>query len=360
MRKKIFVTLFFDKITFLLLFLFLVSISSYLVLKQVHLWITEPKTIEIPDIEMTYSQDGEEQEKGSNKTFDETVKELEKLADANTEIYTMQAMDLYTYSTPFYQVTFRIYGTEQAFLQQFENQLAYGTVPIPGRTEVLVGYNAAMFYQFKVGDVINEKLGLDQEAGYEPYVVSGILEERDHYYGNGFYFIKENLQNPGETSEDNIVMIYSSSKKNYLKIVKAIKQRKSEKESISYIDNYRVKSREKNQPLQNMAFTLIVSFLLLQLEYFNISKGLEKKAGIIKALGIPDKCVLMVCGIGFGGLIVLTSLIVFVLSLIEFEMERTRLLFSLSVISLITFFLLFVQVAYQYKRIQPMASMPAK
>lgn len=361
MHTKLFVILFFDKVRFILLFLFLVSASSYLIVKQIDGLMREPEAIEIPDIEIMSSQEEEYPDTDIiEESLDELVMELNEMADYDTEIYGMTARNLYTFSSPFYYVSFRIYGAEEHFFEQFKNRLVYGTIPCQGRKEVLVGNNAALFYELQVGDIINEKIELDADAEYGEYIVSGILEEKDKYFGNGFYIVKENFQNLNMIPEDNMIMIYVSGKRIYKEITSHIDNIKSKYKIGEYVDNYKEKIKEKNKPVKSIILTFMISFLLLELVYIYISKGMGKKAGIIKALGIPDSRVFIICALGFGVLIILASVIVFVLSLLLFDIKLHTLFFLLLTISIIIFLILFVEVAIMYKRIKPSASMPAK
>lgn len=359
MYKKLFITLFFDKTRFILLFLFLVTASSCLILKQIDGLEVEPEIIEIPDIEIICNQENmdsqkerNEDTKGIDGRLDKLIIELNKIVDSNTKVYGIIANNLYTFSSPFYQVSFRIYGVGEDFFNQFKNQLAYGTIPRQGKKEVLVGNNAALFYHLEVGDVINEKIG-------EEYIVSGILKE-NQYFGSNFYILKENTQSFHAMAFDNMIMIYTSSKQDYNKIKNYINKIKSEYGIEKYIDNYRAKTSKKKKPIKDIILTLIESFLILELVYIYISRGIGKKVGIIKALGISDFLVLRVCGLGFGGLILLTSVITFILSLILFDIKLKLLCFLLLTISIVIFLILFLKIAIMYKKIEPSASMPAK
>lgn len=363
MRTKLFVTLFFDKMKFILLFIVLVSASGYFILKQVDGLMIEPRQVEIPDIEIIGgwgNEDTDAEAEEMRVSIKELAEQLEEISDQGTEIYSMIARDLYTFTSPFYNVTFRIYGSEKNFFERFEGQLAYGTLPHEGKREVLVGNNAASYYHLNVGDVINEKVELDIGTGNEEYIVSGIMEEDDRYFGNGFYLLKENFHSFREIPEDNMVMIYASGKQTYKKIAGSLDKLNAEKAFGTYVDNFKVKASEKNKFAVNIAYASIGSLLVLELVYLYISKGLEKKVGIIKALGIPDSRVLIICCLGFAVLVILTSTIVLIISLIMFDIKMGFLCLLLLAIGTLTFLILFTQIAVMYKKIEPSASMPAK
>lgn len=360
MRSKLFVTLFFDKARFILLFLLLVSVSGYLLLKQVDSLAAEPETIERPDVEIMGSQTETYPDTSTAYAgIDDFILKLDELTKPDTKIYSMIARDLYTFANPFYQVSFRIYGVETDFFGQFEGELAYGDLPGTDKKEVLAGGNAALYYGLKVGDILNDKIKADIGLGAGDYVVAGILEEKDRYYANGFYVLKDNFQNAGKMPENNMVMIYAPDKQSYKELDDNIDEIKSAYELGAYVDNHNVKNRERNVRIREMLTTFAVSLLILELVYMYISKGMEKKAGIVKALGIPDGRVLAVCGLGFGVLSAAAAVIIYCGAAVMLDIGRERLFRLIPAIGLAAFFILFTEVAVKYKRIKPGASMPA-
>lgn len=361
MYTKLFVTLFFRQKKFLLLFLFLVSASSYFIVKQVNEVIKKPQEIEIPDIEFleNLQKDAVKTELGQEE-IEGFLNGLKEIAGKKTEIYHMITRNLYTFSSPFYQVSFELYGADQEFFYRFENHLASGTIPRHGENEVLVGSNAASFYQLEVGDCMNEKLEMFADTEEKEYLVSGIIDKSDSYFGNEFYVLREDFQKLNQMQAENKILIYVSGKQTYKNIINYIKEQTAENEFGEYIDNYKEKLKRKNQPVKKLRLTLIGSLLLLELVYLYMSKGLDKKAGIIKALGIPDGRVLAICSLFFGGLILLTTAAVFILSLILFDIGQKFLISLLLVIGIVTFLILFLEIAVKYKKISPRESMPAK
>lgn len=361
MRAKLFVTLFFDKIEFILLFLLLVSLSGFLAVRQADKLTADTETAEIPDIEIWGSRMEESPE--PNESYggvSELEVELEGISDRGTRIYGMIARNLYTMSSPFYYVSFHLYGAEGEFLERFQDQLEEGRLPRPGRKEVLVGNNAAAFYHWKVGDAVTKELGFEKKAESDDYTVSGILNEKNGYFGNGVYILKEMLREPDGMPEDNMLMIYVSGKRAYQNVTGCINAVQLEEKISAYTDHYSDKKNIRNKPVKDIMLTLTVSFLLLQLVYFYISKGMDKKAGILKALGVSNSRIIAVCGIGFGGLVTLTTAAVFLLSYILLDIKMRLLLTLLPFIGVITFLILFAEVALRYIRIEPVASMPTK
>lgn len=357
MRLKMFITLFFDKARFIVLFLILVSASGYLILKQVDSTGTEPEMIELPDVEIMGSQTGEYPDTDiSYAGIDDFILKLEGMINADTKIYRVTAKELYSFANPFYQVSFRIYGVEKDFFERFKGRLAVGNLPHGEMKEVLVGGNAASYYELKVGDVISDKTDIDIGIGEETYVVSGILEEKDRYYGNGFYVSKEHFQNSGSASENNMVMIYASDNQRYKELDDSIDEIKSDYQLGSYTDNHNRKNRERNAKIRNMLMTFAVSFLILELVYMYISKGMEKKVGIIKALGIPDSRMLTISAVGFGVLIVFASAIMSGLAVIMLNIKADQLVKLILEIGVALYFILFAEIIVKYKRIKPGAS----
>lgn len=359
MYRKLFTILFFDRVSFIFLFLLLVSTPTYLILKQVSVMTVESPSIDVPDIEITGGIEGEKDSEAVYGGIDNLVTQLEALHH-DTEMYRMVMRNLYTFSSPFYQVSFRIYGTEKQFLNRKKKQLAYGTVPSQGRKEILAGYNAATFYKLEVGDVINEEMGFNLREGQDEYIVSGILSEDDKYFGDGFFLLKEDFPYSETNTQDNVIMIYTSGKQSYKDISDDIDKLKSEFVNEKYVDNYKKNNRGQRQDVKQHLLILGVSFILLELLYLYISKGMEKKAGIVKALGIPDRLILAICSLGFLALTILSSVVALVLSLLFLNIKQELLILLIPAIDFPIFLFLFFKVSFLYKRISPSKSMVAK
>lgn len=356
MRTKLFITLFFDKLRFILLFLLLVSTSYYLILTQVDKVVEMPVNMELPDVEIRGSTEGGSED--SDRIYQglgNLGSRLKETADQETIIYTMTTQNLYTFSSPFYQVSFCIYGTEESFWERFQGHVDQGMVPDNNGREVLAGYNAASYYQLEVGDILNEKLEYEFGAEEETYIVSGILGEEDRYYGNGLYVLNEYLPKHLPTPENNMIMIYTSGKQDYQRLSDYMDEIEDEYEIGAYIDNYKEKSRQKKGPINALLMKSMISLLILQLVFVYMTKGMEKKAGLIKALGIPDHLVFKVSALGFGVLILCTTFFAFVFSVILLEIKRALLFRVLPIISVTIFAVLFLEIAVKYKRISPNA-----
>lgn len=358
MRTKIFIILFFDKVKFIWFFLFLVTLSGYLIMLQVDgLLLVESDTIEIPDIEIMGNQYSDSDGLGE---FNKLAAQLDEMKNSNTQIYHIFTKNLYTFSSPFYEVSFQSYAVEKAFFKQFANRLEQGTIPKQGKQEVLLGYNAALYYQLEVGDLINEKMPFDIGTDKENYIVSGILGKEYGYFRNGFYLLKENYQVLNRMPKDNMIMIYTSNGKDYKEMTDVIYELKSKDNVLTYVDNYKAKASEKNKPLKDFALVIAECLLFLDLLYLFMSRGLEKKVGIIKALGIPDRKVLIISGTGFAVLIIFALIMIFGLSLTLLNI-RSDLLFLLTLaIGIAAFLILFIQITLKYKRITPYVSIQKK
>lgn len=357
MRIKLFVVLIFDKIQYILLFLILVTASGLLILKS---FDSEPDLSEntkLPDVVIMGAGTDRDGNPVIYEGLPKLIDQLSKTADHNTKVHSIIARNLFTFTSPFYHVAFEAYGVDASFFDQFDERSIQGTLPCQGRKEVVAGYNAAVFYQLEVGDIISDGLAVNDEQ--EEYIVSGILGEEDRYFGNGFYLLKENFRNTGRMPENNMVMVYTSGKRSYKAITEMIHSFRSEYESGSYVDNYKQNQSEKNRPVRELVLNLAVSFLLLELVYFYISKGMDKKAGILKAMGIPDHRVLTVCAAGFGGLVILSCVCIFLSAIIIYHITFRLLVGLVAVIGLISYLILLLEVVALYKRISPKACMPA-
>lgn len=342
MRAKMFVILFFEKVRFILLFVILVSASGYFIVQQIDRMVMEPEYIERPDITI----------------MGDFVTGLDKNAEQDAEVYFIKAKELYSFESPFYAVDFCWYGVEGEFFDQFEGRLAEGRLPKQGRREMLVGGNAAFYYSLKVGDMVNENAEIVGGSGDVLYTISGILKEEDQYFASGLYVWKDEMTGAVCVPQDNMLMVYTPTKQIYRKWDDKIERIKEDGDIDLYVDNYKENSGERRGQKGALLTTLFISFLILELVYMHISKGMEKKAGIVKALGILDWKILMVCGLGLAILVTLTGGIVFMIG--AFCSVRLRVLVVwIPVISIITFGVLFLQIAMKYKRITPSASMPA-
>lgn len=356
MGNKIFTAILFHNKKLVLLYFLLLFASIYLILVQMDTYQKMPDTIEIPDIEIIGNTwKNEEFPYEEYEGINDALRQLKVINNENIITYTMRAQNIFTFSSPFYHVSYCLYGVEDKFFELLYANVTGGRTPSEEEREVLIGSNAAVHYNLKTGDLIDFAL-LEQTEGFQgsgKYIVSGILSGEDTYYSNGFYVMEKTLQYSQAGAENNMAYLYVSDKRAYKELKEHIMDMKSENVIGDYHDNYKRKGNERRKAFRNIVLTAFISFLVLVSLLLYIIKGMTQRAGILKALGIPDWYVIGIFGTGFGMFISGVCLFNIILGIYTRNIPLLDQAASVVLIGAVMFAVSFLCFIKAYKRILP-------
>ena len=234
---------------------------------------------------------------------DELYSLLNNTSDNDLEVYKLNFVFSYTYGADglISALKYSCYSFDHSFFtNKISDSLATGSIPQKGKKEAVLGPNLAKELNLKVGDVISnrpQKIGTTDAAFVpldfgrpdvtEEYKVSGILNPTSDIFDFSVLVDSSTVAN----TDANQIWIYlpnSKSKKVYENLsISPLHYGVSQIEDI-YIANHKTFRKRAF----NTAYILILISLM---DFFLISyvfKGVGRKLGVLKAIGISEKYII--------------------------------------------------------------------
>lgn len=314
MYKKIFINVLFEKKKFLIMFMLIFSFLLFFIGVQTMVQFSETNKVAIPNLEVLgkLDDDGLLRFKGYNDMDGVTAK-LKELCGDEAKVYEVTSRNLLVMNNLFNKVSYQVYGVNNAFFkEQLEEHLKEGKLPEAGKKEAVLGSLAAKRYDVKVGDKINAPITLNKKSlktDYMQYTVSGILADNEEYFWGNVFISKEEFEKNNEKSPENKILIYYTSKNSEKKVFNAYDQIKNQFSVGSTVSNNKEKNEAANSIIWNLVVILGVSLIIMLLLLSYLMKGITKKLGLLKALGLSDKYIVknFVGGLFISSLISLAS-----------------------------------------------------
>lgn len=348
MFRKLLTNVFFEKKRILFAIIIITTILLTYVGIQVAYYSNRGSTLATPDFEVygkgdIYGSRGYELF-GDVSTLSEETKNV--LGD-DIKVYGMVVRNIETKSKNgfFERISYWVYGVEDSFLEDvIKKQLKEGKMLSSGKDEVVIGAYAANYFKLKVGDKINIPITLGKDMDMKDkgkYIVTGIINENADFFKSGIFMSKNTFDtDKGKTNENAIV--------GYFKGNKAVEKYKNNYNGLSKLfskhnigsinENFRNKLDVKRNIVINISFVCLISIVILFLLVSYFMKGIKKKIGLLKALGISDRYILKVIVGGLGIILllslILSNIITFLVSLYMNKSISDFLGFSVEVISI--------------------------
>ncbi|WP_113671417.1 ABC transporter permease [Vallitalea guaymasensis] len=325
MSKKIFMDIYFEKKRFLIIFfVFLVLLLTYggvqyQIIKQ------QTKSVLTPDINLKgkSSQDG---------VFHYWLyHDVDGLSDALKELY---GKDMSVYKTitrnlyyiddrlTFQSIYYVITGVEDKFFQQeLKNSVAKGRLPRSGEKEVVIGPYSAKEYNLGIGDLVNLSVTLEKDiADVEPnqYKVVGILDDNVEQFKSSIMLSIDTYETLNDTKViENEVLVYFKNNDSiniYKDTISEFTNMIGEYNVGSTSSNFRSNNNKHRNIIINIFMMLVSNFIIVFLLISYLMKGLSKKIGLLKALGLSNRYInkIFVGGLSIvvGGVFVISILLV--------------------------------------------------
>lgn len=308
MNNRVFLKVFFEKSRYLILYSLSIVTFWYVLLFDVaDAMYSDYYEKKMPDIEIT----GEPS--GLDNTFlqyhDLNAPLKTGLTEAGVEgvkVYGLTVRNLYTFSDAYYQVAYRIYGADDEFLGELSQYLKRGRLPEAGKTEALIGSNAAKFFNVTAGDVLDLPITLEEQDGSASrrYIVSGIIKENAGFFSDGIYISKNTFENLEHAVDDNTLYVYTKTDKAYGKVLNLLERFETGKDAggsggIGEISRY----YENKTSLSRTVLTALLksipfSAAVLTVLFISLMKYVGRKIGLMKALGVSDRYLTRLLGKG--------------------------------------------------------------
>lgn len=199
---------------------------------------------------------------------------LEEKLKGDADVQPVTVRNLLTVSHDLDKIEYRVYGMHSDDINGLSKCLKEGKIPSDRKKEVLLGSYASRYYQAGVGDKLNIGITLEKENDNVQegmYVVSGILSDNADYFKGAVILSKEDWCEQNGEIEDNAVFIY--------------------------LNNYFGNSEARKSFSQSVGVICIVSMIVIVMLFFFLMRGMVKKIGLLKALGLPEKNIITIfCG----------------------------------------------------------------
>lgn len=297
MNSKVFIKIFFESPKYFLIYALMITTFWYVLFIGVaDSMFAAHYEKETPDIEIT----GKVQSIDSLLYEDLDPSLGEVISNQDTKIYGLTARNLYTFSDAFYQVSYRIYGADYAFIENLEKYLKKGKLPEAGKREILIGSNLAKYLNAPAGGTIKIPFvtGRNSYTEYE-YVVAGVLHGDLDFYSDGIYIPDTSLPQTGEEWTHNVLYIFTRNNNAYNKVMKQLDG--LGKASFGEVLFHRTeKASLYGTMIKALAGTIPFSTVFLAALFLSLMKDTGRKIGLMKALGLSDRVILILLVKGFG------------------------------------------------------------
>ena len=320
MHKKLFINVFFEKRKVLVGFIVIFTLLLLYFGIQLIFFGQQSAQVAIPDFQISggLGDDGVYYYRMYND-MDGLSDDVKKLVGNDMRIYGVTARNLLTMedAKTFQKIYYLVYGVEDSFFNtEFGNCLKAGSLPRPGEKEALIGSYAARHFKIDVGDRIDIPITLYKEIienDSRQYVVSGVLNDNVEYFKGGIFISKDTFEKDNNTAvQENFLISYfkdSKSKKTYERIAGDLMNLHDQYKFGLIKVNYEEKYNAKNNLLIAIVSVLFTSLVILFLLISYLMKGITKKIGLLKALGISDRCITKTFVGGLGLSILLSTVI---------------------------------------------------
>lgn len=320
MRRKIFINIFFEKRNALTVYIAIITLFTMFLGVQTIFLGNQLEKSNFPDMEIygAPDEDGVMRFKLYNDIGD-VPQILEDETNGGVRFQSVIIRNLLTVSDNFNQVQYRVIGMLDSDIALFSKYMKSGQIPQADRKEVLLGSYAARYFGVDVGDRLDLKLTLSKDNMDEPegeYVVSGILNDNQQYYKGSIIISKETWQKENMQVKDNMLYLYMNSEDGYKNVLSAIESLDDQNARlINIANNYSATNSAKSSIMNSIVVICAISLIVIALLFFFLMRGMGKKIGLLKALGLPEKKITQIL---CGGLLIITIIAVVVSLTCEF------------------------------------------
>ncbi|GKX32155.1 hypothetical protein SH1V18_46350 [Vallitalea longa] len=215
------------------------------------------------------------------------------------------------------KIEYTIYGVDKRFMEEkLSHKISQGGLPQSEELEAVMGSYARNFYKVNVDERINHPITLNTdwiEKDINNYTLSGVLDENMKFFKGGIFLSRDTYEKLYNKVEENLVFIYVNGEKDYNNALDMIYQLKRKDNNIGdVIMNFHYKVMARRKATISCILIGIVALVLVLVMIAYLMKGLTKKIGILKSLGISNQYILAV----FIGGLCLTYFISYLLSIV--------------------------------------------
>lgn len=217
------------------------------------------------------------------------------------------------------KVMYTVEGLEEDYINsELNNYVTEGRLPQINKNEVLIGSHIKHAFQFEVGDMIGKHIyklasidgvglpiSLEEsvEELYE-YKITGILDDTIDYFQDSI-IVPYNFEGG---IKPNVMFLYFNSKQAgeiYKNSVQELRENNALNQMGSVSEHFHTKQSMIKQIINNLGTLITSALIIIYLVISYLVKGLSKKIGILKALGMKDKVIIKIF---LGGLLGISAI----------------------------------------------------
>lgn len=333
MKKRLFLKVFFEKKKFLIMFIITFTLSMAYLGSQLMLLSRQLSQSATPDFQINGSV-------GDDGIFhfhmyndmDGLSDSISEIVESNIRIYGVTVRNLLTIenAATLQSIQYLIFGVEDIFFEnELSNYIRTGSLPMPGEREALIGSQAARHFNLDVGDEIDLGITLNRviaDEDFMQYVVSGILEDNVGHFMGGIFISRNTFMEHGDEPVENLILAYFEDFDGieYFELLLEEFTDLRENYEIGVINVYfEQRYNTRNHVITSMLFTLIIAVIIMSLLLSYLIKGVSKKIGLLKALGISDTYIMRTFVGGLGIVILFSTIMAFILvNVIRLSLNR--------------------------------------
>ncbi len=229
------------------------------------------------------------------------------LMDDEIEIYGITSRSMETKRDPLTNtfIEYTIYGVSNNFIEEkLARNIRDGRLPEVAQLEAVMGIYAKNRYGATLGDTIQHPITLNQEWGntdINNYTLSGVLSEQVQFFKGAIFVSQETYESLYADKEENLIYIYVKNEDQYNEALNAVIQLNIESSVIGdIIMNFHYKEMVRRTTFFSCLLVGVISFILVLLMIAYLMKGLTRKIGILKALGVSNRYIFTIFIGGLG------------------------------------------------------------
>ena len=326
MFRKIFINVFFEKKRILISIMTIITALLSYVGIQVAYYSNKASILSSPDF-VVYGQGDIYGSKGY-ELFNETYglrNDTKEVLGNDIKVYDMVVRNIVTKSCSgfFQKIDYWIYGLDDSFFNDIiKKELKEGRLPDKNKNEAVIGSYAANYFKLKVGDKIKIPITLNKdmnEKDNEKYIVTGIINENADFFKSGIFISKNTFEKENGMVKENAVIGYfkEASSINKYKVSYSKLNELFKKYNIGTIsENFHNKMDIKRNIIFNIFSVFLVITVILSLIILYLMKGIKKKIGLLKALGVSDKYILKVFIGGLAIVLIVSTILSTIITLL--------------------------------------------
>lgn len=278
----------------------------------------------LPDLELygKVDQDGKFRYKMYNTIPGATQFVNSKLV-GNNDVYEGVCRNVSTegYSNLLFTIKYRVLGFEQEYFNKvLSSHLKEGRLPEQGKDEVVLGAYAQLYYDASIGEYLKVPVTLKEEFTEEDfgtYKVVGILKDNVDYLRGDILLDKETFFDKESPVEENFILLYLDTK-NAIENIETIQKERNymyKEYEVDQINSfYSQKAGSKYDSIVNSIIAGLIGTAMILLLLLYVMKGLAKKIGTLKSLGISTNKIVWSIGGGLTTLVAISTVISFLLT----------------------------------------------